>query len=257
MSDEPATEEVRAIKAFLATNSWEETRSVLEREQALLLTESVSQFLADAITHAWQSDDPEIRKRAQYLEAHLTLLQRAREVGIPAAWEEFTAVYISSSEEEQRAEGQIGLTEEEAERAAQDAAFLVEKFGLDVDDPTIPAIQAQLRQKLAEARQPPDPEQVALAEAMQSFLRAANWEETHALLERDQALLLSEIASQILALMVERAWRNDEEDDARYLEVHLKLLARARELGVEAAWAEFEAARQAEKDRADVAPDEA
>jgi len=75
------------------------------------------------------------------------------------------------------------------------------------------------------------------------------------LLERDQALLLSKTASQILALMVERAWRNDEEDDARYLEAHLTLLARARELGVEAAWAEFEAARQASESQAEAAPD--
>ena len=78
------------------------------------------------------------------------------------------------------------------------------------NDPNISAIQAQLRQKLAEARQPPDPAQAAVAEAVQAFLSAENWEEAHARLERDQALLLSEAASWLLALLVERAWRNDE-----------------------------------------------
>ena len=100
-------------------------------------------------------------------------------------------------------ERQIGLTEEEAERAAQDAAFLAEKFGLAADDPSIPALQEQVRQMLAQARQPLGPEQVALGEALQAFLNTSSWEETHAVLEREQARLLSESAGQIL-----RDWRH-------------------------------------------------
>src|SRR5262249_3873418 len=97
--------------------------------------------------------------------------------------------------------GQIGLAEEEAERAAQDAAFLAEKFGLAADDPNIPAIQEQLRQALAQPRQPRDPEQAALGEALRAFLNTSSWEEMRAVLEREQARLLSERAGQILTMM--------------------------------------------------------
>jgi hypothetical protein len=237
--------EMQAIRAFLNTNSWDETRAVLEREQALLLTESASRFLLEALEHARQSDDLEMQQRGDYLEAHLALLHRAREVGISAAWEEFQATYMSREDEEEGAAGQITLTEDEAERAAQDAAFLVEKLGLDAGDPEIPAVQEHLRQKLDEARQPPDPEQV-LAATIYAFLSARSWEETLAFLKRNQALLLSEPAREFLSRLVGQAWRIPDEDDARYMEVHLKLLTRARQIGLDAAWAEFEAVRQAD-----------
>ena len=93
-------------------------------------------------------------------------------------------------------------------------------------------------------------EEKALRTVLWSFLDARSWEEKRGVLEREQALLLSEPASQVLALLIGRAWRNDEEDDARSLEAHQKLLARAREVGIEAAWAKFQALRRAAEGQA-------
>lgn len=71
---------------------------MLEREQALLLTERVGQFLAGAIELARQSDDAQIQQRAANLEAHLMLLSRARQVGIDAACAEFEAARHAAEE---------------------------------------------------------------------------------------------------------------------------------------------------------------
>jgi hypothetical protein len=81
----------RALRAFLNNGSWEETRAVLEREQALLLTRLADQLLSAAMDYASQSADPQVQARAAYLELHRTLLRRSRTLGIPAAWAEFEA----------------------------------------------------------------------------------------------------------------------------------------------------------------------
>jgi uncharacterized protein (DUF1778 family) len=91
-------EEVRAISAFFNTAAWDETRDVLEREQTLLLTDRADELLSAALEQDRQNHDPESQKLAAYTEAHLKLLRRAREVGIPAAWEEFKAKHIASEE---------------------------------------------------------------------------------------------------------------------------------------------------------------
>jgi hypothetical protein len=91
-------------------------------------------------------------------------------------------------------------------------------------------------------------EEAALRAVLWAFLDAGSWEEKRGVLQREQTLLLSESVSQVLSLMIGRAWRNDEQEDARYLEAHQKLLVRAREVGIEAAWAEFEAARRAHEE---------
>ena len=81
----------RALRAFLNNGSWEETRAVLEREQARLLTRLADQLLSAAMEQASQSADPQVQARAAYLELHRTLLRRSRTLGIPDAWAEFEA----------------------------------------------------------------------------------------------------------------------------------------------------------------------
>jgi len=89
-------EVVRALRAFLNTPSWPEMRSVLEREQALLLTDEADQFLSALIEQAQQSNDPEAQQQANLLIAHLLLLLRARESDIPTAWAWFEQEFLNS-----------------------------------------------------------------------------------------------------------------------------------------------------------------
>ena len=60
---------------------------------------------------------------------------------------------LSQPAQDEPEDEEHGLTREEAERAAQDAAFLAEKLGIPADHPGIPAMQERLRQMLAEAEQ--------------------------------------------------------------------------------------------------------
>jgi len=91
---------------------------------------------------------------------------------------------------------------------------------------------------------------VALAAALRAFLNTRSWEETRAVLEREQALLLGEAASQFLAALIERARQDNDEDQATYLELHQMMLVRACEVGVDAAWAEFEVAQRSAEEQA-------
>jgi hypothetical protein len=87
---QPAETEVDAIltvlERFLQTSSWEEMGVVLEREQALLLSDKADQVLTAIVAQALQSNDA---KNARYLRIHRALLRRAREVGIHPALLEF------------------------------------------------------------------------------------------------------------------------------------------------------------------------
>lgn len=87
---QPAETEVDAIltvlDTFLQTGSWEEMGVVLEREQALLLSDKADQVLTAIVAQALQSNDA---KHARYLRIHRALLRRAREVGIRPALLEF------------------------------------------------------------------------------------------------------------------------------------------------------------------------
>ena len=80
-----------ALDAFTTTESWNEKRSVLELEHALLLTDTAEQILGRRILEIQQSDDPGQQLQVGYLEIHLMLLRDARTMGIYAAWEVFEA----------------------------------------------------------------------------------------------------------------------------------------------------------------------
>ncbi len=186
---------------------------------------------------------PQIQNQVVYLETHLTLLRHAREIGILAAWDEFKAEHIASRED-QGSEAGVGLTQEEADRGAEDAAFLAEKLGLAADAPQIPALQERLRQMLAQAQQPLTPDPKAVADALVAFLNTNSWDETRAILEREQALLLTAVADQVVAARIAQAVQEQDQRRADYLTAHRTLLRQARAMGVPAAWEEFEAARQ-------------
>jgi tetratricopeptide (TPR) repeat protein len=106
----------QALVALLFTKSWDETRAVLEREHALLLTDTAEQILSELIQQeqqnddpsrqwrfvdasdfvpllqAQQSDDPSRQQQMNHLKNlmfNLKLLRAARAQGIYTAWEAF------------------------------------------------------------------------------------------------------------------------------------------------------------------------
>ncbi len=111
-----------ALAALLTTKSWDETRSVLEREQALLLTDTAEHLLNGMIQQAQQSKVSGWEQQANYLMLHLALLQGARMWGIPAAWSAFEAT-LQQAEQDLSSTPQVGegitFTPKEAELAIQ------------------------------------------------------------------------------------------------------------------------------------------
>lgn len=142
VSDAPPEEVHPILQAFVTTSSWEETRAFLEREQALLLTNTANQLLESWVIQAAQNNHT---GQANYLNNHRILLLQARKLGIPDAWAEFERFTSPEKPEDEM----FALTAEEAERAAQDAAFLAEKLGISADHPSVLVMQKQLRLKLA------------------------------------------------------------------------------------------------------------
>ena len=148
-------EVVRVVRAFLNdNNSWEETRALLEHEQALL-TDETDQFLSALIEQAQRDETPVAQDRADYFAAHLLLLRDARASDIPVAWDRFKQALLLDEQEEgaQSSLPAEGLTQEEAERAAQSSSFLAKKFGLSSDDPQLPTLQQHLRDFLSEQQE--------------------------------------------------------------------------------------------------------
>jgi CHAT domain-containing protein/tetratricopeptide (TPR) repeat protein len=89
---------LKALNRFLDASS-EEMRALLERDQALLLTGTALQILNSRIQALQESEDWRQLLRAQYLEFHRTLLQRARLLGIAGAWQELEAKSAAAQQE--------------------------------------------------------------------------------------------------------------------------------------------------------------
>jgi hypothetical protein len=74
---------------------------------------------------------------------------------------------------------------------------------------------------------------------LDALIAADTWGETHAILLREQALLLTDEADQLLAARSAQAHAAGEEDDSELLDLHRSLVQQSRIEGVEAAWAAF------------------
>ena len=86
--------------------------------------------------------------------------------------------------------------------------------------------------------------------AVQALLGAENWDMTHAVLEREQAYLLSDEGIAILEQFARQARNSGQMGSVQvaiFLEGHRRLLERAREVGVDRAWTEFQEQRSGER----------
>ena len=197
-----------ALKTLLSTENWSETRQILEREQRLLLTEACDQLLSELLSAAQRDDDPRALRGAVYLGLHRRLLRRAREEGIDQAWTEF----------------EVALAEAMGNTDAPEAI---------AQSVTVPAPDA-----------PPSAPDVA--SAVQAFLGAPNWGFALDILYARQRTLLSAEAITLVHAQAEALRQRGTGRDiyaAQLLDQQARVLQRAREVGIERAWEEFEAER--------------
>ncbi len=82
--------------------------------------------------------------------------------------------------------------------------------------------------------------------AVHAFLRASNWVEVGEILDKQRAALLTEVAVRLIEVESNRSPFQGDERDVEIMQrmrLQAKLLRRAREVGVERAWSEFETER--------------
>jgi hypothetical protein len=85
-------EVMHALDRFLGASTLTRKQALLEQEQGLLLTQVANEILTTLMDEAERTGNPEEHKRALYMKVHRTLLRRAQEIGISAAWTEFLQV---------------------------------------------------------------------------------------------------------------------------------------------------------------------
>ncbi len=84
-----------AVRSFLTTENWTETRKVLEENQEVLLRPEVEELFAANIRHAREQGQTQA---ADMMQIHLMLLRDAKKLGIPAAFERLEALVRAGTE---------------------------------------------------------------------------------------------------------------------------------------------------------------
>jgi hypothetical protein len=205
----------RALRNLLATNNWAEVRQILERDQALLLSDISDRLLEELLVSARRDDDPRALRGIVYLGLQRRLLRRARVVGIDQAWREFEAAMAEATG-----------------RAELPTTPLPPLDGASA--PNESAISAK------------DMRPADVAEAVEAFLAAPSWERAHEILRDRRRALLTDTAIAMLHDKAEALLRRGTGRDlyaAHLLDLQATLLRRARAVGIEQAWQEFEAER--------------
>jgi hypothetical protein len=207
----------RALRRLLSTNNWAEARQILEREQALLLSDVSDRMLEDLLINARNDDNPLALKGVVYLGLHRRLLRRAREVGISQAWSEFEAAL--------------------AEANGRATEVLPNPFAGGLN----PLADAEPGTFLGEDISLED-----VAKAVNAFLGASSWDQARDILRAHAHELLSEAAISLIEERADLLYQRGAGRDvyaAHLLDMQAAMLRRAREIGIERAWDEFEADR--------------
>lgn len=185
-----------ALKSLLTTDSWPDTRAILEQQAEVLLSDTCAQMLGDLVDAARRDPDPRAARSAVYLELHQQLLENARVVGIAEAWHDFESALAKVNEQQRQRGGEY-----------------------------------------------PETSPQSIAAAVNAFLGAAGWVQARFILFTRQRDLLNEDAAALIQAEAERLLARGTGRDlyaANLLRAQSRLLLRARDIGLEQAWEEFE-----------------
>lgn len=205
----------RALRNLLSTDNWTDVRQILERDQSLLLTDTSDRLLDELLVSARRDDDPRALRGVVYLGLQRRLLRRARVVGIDQAWQEFEAALAEAT-------GRADLP--------------------TTPLPPLDRVPAPDESAII----PRDARPVDVAEAVEAFLGAGSWERAHEILRARRRALLTDAAIAILHDKADALLQRGTGRDlyaAHLLDLQATLLRRARTVGIEQAWQEFEAER--------------
>ncbi len=192
------------IREFLSTQNWSETYAMLKKEQETLLapvTRYIFQGFIDGQERAEHSE-----RKTVYLRMHLKLLQMAAEIGVEKAWATFTEMMG------------IHLAGEELDLPAEQT----------IDDTELAEIQNTIQ--LARG-------------VLDNFLSVSTWTDAKNIFLQNFDMLTSNFVIAFLSAQADQLQTSGSERDLYAMNILLqeaKLFIRAREIGPEKAWEEFE-----------------
>ena len=210
----------RALRTLLNSRSWTESHQIIQHEQRVLLTDTTDRLLDQLLESARKDPDPLSVRGVVYLGLHLRLLRAARRKGVEQAWADF-------------------------EDALREAHVIP-------DDAPQPIVQTVIPPPPPPALAPPakriakDASPAEIAEAVQAFLGASSWAVARDILEQRQAALLTDRAIRLITEQADVLRKRGSGRDlyaARLLQLQAELLRRTQRVGLDRAWAEFEAER--------------
>ncbi len=258
----PSSALAEKLQTFMQKETWLASQRYLE-EHADLLGEAADQILEDLIRTSRERGEEDY---VQVFEEHRQVLQRCREVGVKEA---FAEKIRQSQQEETDLEETISVVQAfvqaqnwaETRDILQDHPELLEARGdrimgafieaaREMGDEESTAILQEHRDLLRRCQEvglenafvermevEEEGSGESLVQALEAFVVAQTWDEAQRIVEEHPDLLREEIGEAI-ALLVDSAREEGDEETATILREHREILARCREMGVEAAFAQ-------------------
>ena len=238
----------QAVLSFVSADNWQESKHIVMGLQDVLLTDEADYVFAMLL--AQHGDDA---NAVRLLEDHRQLLRRCRKEGIEAAFadrlrpassaQELTDKLLSFVQAETWGESKAYLAEHPELLTGEALAVLARLIeGQESEEARRilrrhQALLAEVRQKgLDEAFAPLIISYQQVSDAVLAFVNAKSWGESKRLVEQERELLLSEMALEVFADLLEQYKEN--KGAIRTLTEHRDLLIRCRKEGIEAAFAE-------------------
>lgn len=251
-----------ALEQYVNTEDWEEARRVVQEKQELLTDEALAR-LTESIDDYRRANRNEV---ADYLQEHLTVLQRSREIGIDQAFSEVNARAREAMETRRR---QLDALRPESPNPVQAAVWQL----LDAESPEDVDAVLSAHPELAESqealnylddimRQAAEEgysetmrllreyhqlleayyELPPLLQALQELTAVPTWSEAREILERHPELMSDE-SFQTLDNLIAEADAQGDTTTSLALAGYRRLLERSRQIGPEKALEELQVAQ--------------
>ncbi len=195
---------IELIRKFLSTQNWNETYAMLKREQETLLAQVTRYIFQGFIDGQEQTEHSE--RKTVYLRMHLKLLEMAANIGVEKAWATFTemmGIHVAGEELDLPAEQTIDDTE-----------------------------MSEILNSIQLARG-----------VLDNFLSVPTWRDAKSIFMQNFDLHTSHFVIAFLSAQADQLQATGNERDVYAMNILLqeaKLFIRAREIGPEKAWEEFE-----------------
>lgn len=231
----PSSAVTEALDAFISAPGWSQTRAILEQRQAVLLS------LEGRMAAVQRLEGEQDQGKRMLLGMCVRLLLIAREQGIPSAWAWLDAYHEQMRQAAEALRQQLDQLPPDQRRQVERALQALDQSGGATPSANTDDDDDDENDQLDDS----DPSAV-----LQAFLTTRTWGQTFRILERHQRVLLSGgSAAQALRALAARLREDQQEDDAKQVDLNVWILEHAARDGIATTRTAFFARR--DHDRSD------